>query len=118
MARRAGSQGAGLKTGRSPRDSVVGPAPGGRAGHATPQQVGDMGRVPSPWPSGVRSAGERKWIPNSLRFQLAKKNKVLLSLLKGDRKVWVIQGPEHRQTWPAAGWAASEWPPQDLWLPR
>lgn len=105
-----------------PEGQCVGPEPRGRAGHAmpqaTPQQVGDMRRVPSPWPSGVRSAGERKRIPNSLRFQLAKKNKVSLGLLKGDRKVWVTQGPEHRQTWQAAGWAASEWPPQDPWLPR
>ena len=40
-----------------------------------PQQVGDVGRVPSPWPLGVRSAGERKRIPNCLQFQLAKKIK-------------------------------------------
>lgn len=52
-ARQAGPQGAGLKAGRSPRDSVVGPARGGCAGHPMPQQVGAWDVCP---PRGPRES--------------------------------------------------------------
>lgn len=78
---------------------------------------GGLGRVPSPWPSGVRSAAERKWIPNSLRFQSARKIK-FRKFAQGSLTGLGNQGPEHGQTQQAAGRAATERPPQGPRLPR
>lgn len=73
--------------------------------------------MPSPWPSGVRSAAERKWIPNSLRFQSARKIK-FRKFAQGSPTGLGNQGSEHGQTQQAAGRAATEGPPQGPRLPR